>query len=647
MTARHATERNQDQAEEALRQSDERLRALVQNLSDVITVFDRDGTIRWSSPATERVFGRRPGEDDRAHPLNQIHPDDAERVEALLSSQLPRPGVGEPIEFRVRHADGSWRHVEAVVSNLLDDPAVGGIVFTTRDISERREAEEALRRSEARYRAIVEDQTELIARHRLDGTLTFVNDAACRYFGRSREEQLGDSFVPTVHPDDREAVARALEALSAERPVAAIENRVVLPTGEVRWQQWTNRAILDGEGRVVEYQAVGRDITEQKEAEAHLADQARVLEMIAKGRPLHETLDETCRIVQRRFPGALPVLLLIDDDGSSFRVEAAPGLPEGCGPALEEVGFVPPTSSFEARHRRLVTDGAAPGWAALHEVVAAHGLSVSWAAPILEASGERVLGALVVLTAEPRGPQPGEERLVAQAVHLASIAVERKAFETRLAHQAHHDPLTGLPNRVLFVEFLVHALARARRQLTSVAVLFLDCDRFKVVNDSLGHDAGDELLVQLARRLQTVLRPGDTVARFGGDEFVVLCEDLTAASARQQAVEVAERLLEAIQQPFVLNGDESFLSASIGIALSGGPDEGPEALLRDADVAMYRAKDRGKGRWELFDEAMRATALARLETETALHRAIDRGSSGSSTSPSCRCARDGASAPRR
>jgi len=199
---------------------------------------------------------------------------------------------------------------------------------------------------------------------------------------------------------------------------------------------------------------------------------------------------------------------------------------------------------------------------------------------------------------------------------------ERKRNEERLAFQATHDALTGLPNRALFLDHLGMALARARRRPGSVAVLFFDLDRFKSVNDALGHEVGDRLLVEVGRRLREIVRPADTVARFGGDEFAMLCEDL---QSEREAVGIALRLLAEVPKPVRVGRHELFVTPSIGVALAGGgPGDDPEELLRDADAAMYLAKERGKARFELYDAAMRTRARERQETERALRRAIDR-----------------------
>ena len=189
-----------------------------------------------------------------------------------------------------------------------------------------------------------------------------------------------------------------------------------------------------------------------------------------------------------------------------------------------------------------------------------------------------------------------------------------------LAHQALHDALTGLPNRALLLDRLDQALAQAARTGSAVAVLFLDLDRFKLVNDSRGHAAGDQLLVRVAERLRQVVRPADTVARFGGDEFVMICQD---AGVVGHAMHVADRVAEAFHPPFPLGADDMFLNVSIGIAVSDGRTSAAE-LLRNADAAMYQAKEHGRGRCEFFDETMRTEAAARLELQTALHWAISR-----------------------
>lgn len=196
----------------------------------------------------------------------------------------------------------------------------------------------------------------------------------------------------------------------------------------------------------------------------------------------------------------------------------------------------------------------------------------------------------------------------------------RKTFEEELAHVAHHDPLSNLPNRAAFMNYLQQALGRAESNNTSLAVMVLDLDNFKVVNESLGHEVGDRLLISVAQRLRACVRPTDTVARLGGDEFTVLLEGISA----KDAVRAAERIHANLQAPVILDNHEVFANTSIGIALSSPGRSRPESLLRDADVAMYRAKAKGKASYAVFDESMSAAALERLELEADLRRALER-----------------------
>ncbi len=200
---------------------------------------------------------------------------------------------------------------------------------------------------------------------------------------------------------------------------------------------------------------------------------------------------------------------------------------------------------------------------------------------------------------------------------------ERKQFQAQLEHQALHDALTGLPNRSLFINRLEHSLARSQRSQKQFAVLFIDLDRFKMVNDSLGHESGDALLKDVAARLKNTLRLEDTVARLGGDEFTILLEDLGHES---EAVRLAERIIQTLEKPFTISGQDVYISASIGICFggAGASQTTPLELLRDADTAMYKAKKQGKAQVAVFDEDVASEAAAQLRLETDLRRALER-----------------------
>lgn len=222
------------------------------------------------------------------------------------------------------------------------------------------------------------------------------------------------------------------------------------------------------------------------------------------------------------------------------------------------------------------------------------------------------------VSAEPRLDAEGAIRDV---ILTFEDVTQKRTAETELAIQTFRDRLTSLPNRTLFMERLTQAILRTERRKLATAVLFIDLDRFKVVNDSLGHDSGDHLLIHMAKRLRGCLRPEDTVARLGGDEFVILFEDLPSAN---DGLRVAERISESMKVPFPINGQEIFTTCSMGLALCSEADTVPSELVRDAEVAMYRAKAKGEGSIEIFDPSMNAQALVRFQMEGELRRAIER-----------------------
>ena len=254
---------------------------------------------------------------------------------------------------------------------------------------------------------------------------------------------------------------------------------------------------------------------------------------------------------------------------------------------------------------------------------------VSVAAATFSKADGTIGGMICIVDDAPRSWTPAEVSLLAEfgnmagtELQLRQLLSDREVREQRLRHESVHDPLTGLPNRTLFMRRLSDATHRARRGQDGLfAVLFLDVDGFKLVNDSMGHHVGDEMLVAIARRLEGCVRGGDIVARLGGDEFAILLERILDV---RDAAMVAERVQEALQAPLSIGGYEHATSASIGVALSTGASEQPEYVLRSADIAMYRAKNTGRGRYEMFDRAMHAEALTRLQIETDLRHAFDR-----------------------
>jgi diguanylate cyclase (GGDEF)-like protein/PAS domain S-box-containing protein len=483
---------------------------------------------------------------------------------------------------------------------------------------------------EERWRALVRDSGQLLAVLGRTGTLEYISPALRRLVGWSPAHQPERVPDDTVHPEDRPRFRAELTEMVA-KGTPRLESGLRLAGADGSWRHVeVVVANLADDKRVRGLVLNMSDVTERRRAEVELRRRARQQEIIAllghralTGVDLDVLASEAAAMVRATLDVDLSSVFEVDPDGAKLVLRAG----WGWGPDM--VGtFRRPVRIDTHAGQALSTGGAVvvedlgrdirvEGSNTLRRMGMVSGVMV----PIQ--GGVRAFGVLGVHTKERRRFAHDDIHFLEAAANVLATAAERRQVEESIRLQSVHDALTKLPNRTLFLDRLHQALGRIARNGRTVAVLFLDIDRFKVVNDGLGHVVGDMLLVEVAARLQEVVRPSDTVARFGGDEFVVLCDDL---DADLDAVEVAERVAEALRRPFLLSGREVVSGASVGIATASGVDhEGAEALVRDADAAMYRAKDRGKGRYEVFDESIRRQAVRRLETEQALTRAVARG----------------------
>lgn len=574
-----------------MRQSEERFRALVQNASDLILILDPDGILRYVSPSARRMLGRDPEEETGAGIFDWVHRDDAGRMQEALSKCLDTPESTEIVEVRLLHADGAWRRFEMVGNNLLGESRVEGIVFNARDITERKHAEEALREAERRFRTLVEQMPAVTYINPPDQIAysTYISPQIEDLVGYSADEIKEDSQVwdTRIHPDDLERVISEEESAIATGEPFGTEYRVIARDGRIVWVRDECVLVRDEAGEPYCWQGFLWDISDRRQAE----------EALREAEARYRTLVEQ-----------VPAVIYIQEFGNSDSMRyLSPQFESIFGYSLEErlqdtehwIKYVHPDDRERVHAEVIRTNETGDPFRMEYRQLTKDG-RVIW------------IRDEAVLVRNDEGKASFWQGVMMDIT-------ERKVLEDKISYQAFHDTLTGLPNRTLFMDRLQHALDRITRNEGNVAVLFLDLDEFKVINDSLGHNAGDELLVAVAGRLRACVRPGDTVARLGGDEFTVLLEDILGT---EEAVGVAERIYEELHAPFDLEGHEVFVTTSIGISMGSSGEEKPEGLLRNADVAMYEAKNNGKARHALFDPDMDARALERLQLESDLRRAI-------------------------
>jgi diguanylate cyclase (GGDEF)-like protein len=385
--------------------------------------------------------------------------------------------------------------------------------------------------------------------------------------------------------------------------------------------------VVGEDGAISGTMVVFWDVTEHAqttdELRRRLAQQSVVRELgeqALAGAGLDELMAAAARAVAHTLAVDHAALVELDPATRELVVRAGVGWRPGCVGARLDPGAIALAGGLEGlREGPVVADDlrGTPSYDA--SALAVHG--VVSGVTVLVGDGEQgtPYGLLAAHCNDVRAFSQDDVNFLQAVSHVVASAIGRTRVEERARHDALHDALTGLPNRTLMLDRLALAVERARRTGRPLAVLFLDVDHFKVVNDSLGHAAGDDLLRQIAPRLTRTVRAADTVARFGGDEFVVLCEELHDEG---EADRMAGRIADAFGEPFVLDGDPHVVSTSVGLVVSRGETGDPQDLVRDADAAMYRAKASGRGRVARFDEATRREAVGRLRIEAELRRAL-------------------------
>jgi diguanylate cyclase (GGDEF)-like protein/PAS domain S-box-containing protein len=575
-----------------VRNSERRYRLLTQNSSDLVTLMEATGIVRYQSPALERMLGYSPAELLGKNAFDYVHPDDLGRVKSVYAESLEDPGARPTAEYRFRHRDGSWRWLESVGTNLTDEPGVNSYVVNSRDVTERKRAEKALADTEQRYRTLVEQIPAVTYIDPVDDpdTSLYTNPQIERMLGYTPEEWRTQKQWPKcLHPEDRERILAADERFEAgDGEPFSEEYRLLARDGSVVWVR-EEAVLLKAEmGEPLYWQGVIFDISEQKEAEQQLREAEKRYRALVENVPVVAYTQEV---------GNYKTAVYV-----SPRIEDLTGYrPEEFGEDRELwYGVLHPDDRWVVAAEDERTERTGETFAMEYRMVHRDG-HVLW---VRDQS---------VLVRDDTG-----KPLYWQGV--MSDITERKYLEDQLEYRAFHDHLTDLPNRRLFLDRLHQALDRTRRRTDQqVAVLFMDLDEFKTINDSLGHEAGDLMLKAVAGRMESCLRPEDSLARFGGDEFVVLLE---AIGDLEVAVQVAERITTEIGRPFVLEGKELFFSSSIGISVGNARTKSPEGLLRDADTAMYRVKAEG-GAFRVFDPAMYERNKGHIELEDDLRRALE------------------------
>ncbi|MDY6917744.1 MAG: PAS domain S-box protein [Chloroflexota bacterium] len=578
------------QAEEALRDSERLYRLLADNATDVIWTTDLNLKLTYISPSVLQLRGYT-AEEAMTQTIGEIYtPASFQRARDRLREALFDDNAGQaghaPLEVEMYRKDGSTVWAEVTVTFLRDEEGKPrGVLGITRDVSERKKVEQALQQSERLYRLLAENATDVIWTTDLSLKLNYVSPSVQRLRGYTPEEAMAQTIEQGYTPASLETARKVLaEELAREhepgsdpRRVRTLEAEQRCKDGSTIWTEITVTFLRDEEGKPAGLLGITRDISERKKVEQALEKSESLYRLLAENATdVIWTTDLNLRSTYVS-PSVQRLLGYTPEEALAWTIE---------------VGFTP--ASLEAAKKVLVEELAKehePG----NDPTRVRSLEVETS----RKDGSTVWTELTVTFLRDDDGRP------MGVLGITRDISERKAAEETIRHLAYHDPLTELPNRLLFNEILQLELVRASRNQQLVALIILDLDGFKTVNDVFGHSVGDGLLVKVAARLRAAVRKGDTVARMGGDEFILILPEMAAA---ESAAGVADKALHALRRPFTIDGRKLRITTSIGIAVYPQDGEGSNVLMKHADVAMYAAKAAGRDRFRYYEPGLEYAA---------------------------------------
>ncbi len=622
LTSRIRALRVVDRTTRSLKSTEERFQVLVRNSSDLIAVVDDKLRLIYASPAAERMLGYVPAEQVGRSLLDLIHPDDLEATARSFFTEALQPGIHPVSVFRFQTAAGEWRVLEVIATNCLDDPAVAGIVMNARDITERTNLTRALRTLGKSNQVLVNASDE---RSLLSDTCKIIVDAGryrlawVGYIEDDNEHNVrpvatagASDYLKktTVHWSDDDYGRGPTGVAIRTRTVQVIDDVIIATT----FAPWLTSAAENGVRSScalpleVNGSVIGALSIYAAEPSAFGPPEVALLKELADalaygiGRIRDADMLEASEERFRSLAGAAPIGIL-EVSSPALVNYANPRVAEITGRRAEDLMG---RSWIDAVHPEDKSE-------LMGLVDSQHTDRVNVAAKFRI---QRPQGDIrhVRMLAAPKGD--GDSGYV---VTIEDVTEEVKAREA-LSYQAFYDNLTGLPNRALFLDRLNQELARQRRNRSNIAVLFLDLDRFKLVNDSLGHESGDIVLREVGDRFKRNIRAGETAARLSGDEFAFIITDIHKV---EHAVTAAKRVQALLEPSIQCPGQELTVTASVGIVIPAA-DADASTVLRDADAAMYQAKEEGRNRCALFDEGLHRRSVERLAMEGDLRQALVR-----------------------